>query len=183
MMNYFSRRKFNGLLIFVSFAMVLTPIVIVFWQSWHSTENVAVAFRFILPVISVVFMVRLVHFAKSAYTISAEAERFKFTGLFDRERYVDYSDILEIRTSRINQFDCVVVWRQGRIHRWLLINAEMTEFGRLLELFLMKANNLKKLRIEPLPKLMFHGRPVWQKEPDWDIIIAAMKRAEENRST
>ena len=49
--------------------------------------------------------------------------------------------------------------------------------GDLMEAILANSPNLEKVDLKDWP----NNRKWWQKEPDWDIINAAMARAEQNR--
>lgn len=49
--------------------------------------------------------------------------------------------------------------------------------GDLMEAILANSPNLEKVDLKDWP----NNRKWWQKEPDWDIINAAIKRAEQNR--
>ena len=53
----------------------------------------------------------------------------------------------------------------------------MERAGELVELILSKSPNLEKVDLGSYPKKQY----LWKKEPDWDIINAAIARAEENR--
>ena len=64
----------------------------------------------------------------------------------------------------------------------LRISDVIRSFGELLERILAEASNLSSIGyfgslLREIPNL----QESWQKEPDWDIISAAIARAEENR--
>ncbi|MBU45566.1 MAG: hypothetical protein CMN76_20320 [Spirochaetaceae bacterium] len=62
---------------------------------------------------------------------------------------------------------------QGKF--WFAVRMERA--GELVELILSKTPNIEKVDLGSYPKKEY----LWKKEPDWDIINAAIARAEENR--
>lgn len=86
-------------------------------------------------------------------------------------------DLREVHTIQRARFTMGVILEvlapQGKF--WFAV--KMDRAGELVELILSRTPSIERVDLGSYPE----KRDLWKKEPDWDIINAAIARAEENR--
>lgn len=103
-------------------------------------------------------------------------------GYWVKKRY-PYAEI--VRLQGINRFGdryFKVYTADNPERRAFELHPNMYKFGRMIENLVQRLPNLREFtRVDEIIAGKDADGGYWQKEPDWDIINAAIARAEENR--
>ncbi|MBU41997.1 MAG: hypothetical protein CMN76_02165 [Spirochaetaceae bacterium] len=107
--------------------------------------------------------------------IMRDAEGIEGKRIFRDWVRINYEEIVAVHKALA--LGGIVKVRSKDPKRSLEFGVGVVSGGDLMEAILANSPNLEKVDLKDWP----NNRKWWQKEPDWDIINAAMARAEQNR--
>jgi len=177
----YSRKRIPYLFVFATFPILLVPLVLIFIESLYADAPAAKVFWFVAPFGLAALCAKFYHFLKSGYEIEIDQNQIKFIDFFGRSRQIDPQNIIAIKQSILNKYDCSLIWQDKGKKYSVLLNSELNEFGSLIEKLLEVATECKRVNISKIVSASYGGSQVWQKEPNGNIINAAIQRAEQNR--
>lgn len=99
-----------------------------------------------------------------------------------RNQQIAFGDIRQASLQQNQRgFDLRIKFGRG-IFKVALISNEFLNFGAIAERILLEGVNIELVdNADNLLSKVANDREIWQKEPDWTIINAAIARAQENR--
>lgn len=113
---------------------------------------------------------------QATWEVTLEKYGFRYDSLFLDKIIVPYYSIIEIRY--LDDF-LLVRTEEKRI----LIPLGIERFGEFVESLLEKTERIRILRLKNLPEMNTRKGRIWQKEPDYQIIEEARKRARLNQES
>lgn len=112
---------------------------------------------------------------RTSNIIMRDAEGIEGKRIFRSWVRIDYDQITTVHKAFA--LGGIVEIRSENPKRRLEFGVSVVHGGQLIEAILANSPNLEKVDVKDWP----NNRKWWQKEPDWELIEEARKRAEENR--